>query len=414
MATQSSSVPLHRNRDFLLLWTGQAVSVLGSNISATAYPLLVLALTGSAANVGIVGFAATLPHALFQLPAGALVDRWDRRRLMLACDLGRIIAVSSVVVALAVGQLMIPHLIIVAFVEGALSVFFGLAEQAAVPHVVPTTQLTAALAQNEARVRGAAFLGQPLGGVLFGLSRIVPFLADVASYTVSLLTLLLIRSQFNAERTSERQHLVSEIREGISWLWRQPFLRTCALLVAGSNFMFQALVLTLIVLAQARGASPAVIGLMLGGFGAGGVLGAVAAPWLQQRLAPRFVIVGANWVWAALTPLIALAPNPYVIAVIAGGMAFVGPLWNVVIGAFELHLTPDALRGRVMSVGSLLAFGAIPLGSLVAGFLLEAIGPVATILVLAGWMGLIAVAATLSRSVRQAPRLDAVVSPVEA
>jgi predicted MFS family arabinose efflux permease len=220
--------------------------------------------------------------------------------------------------------------------------------------------------------------------------------------------LLLIRGRLNAERSAERPHLLAEMREGVSWLWQHPFLRTCALLVAGSNGMFQALVLTLIVLAQSRGAGPAEIGLMLGGFGAGGLLGAAVAPWLQSHLSPRLIVVGANWVWAALTPLILLAPNSLVLAVILGGMAVVSPLWNVVIGAYELRLTPDALLGRVMSVATLVSAGSIPLGSLAAGWLLEVVGPVTTTLVLSGWMLLIAMAATVSRSVRQAPRLDGI------
>ena len=414
MVAPSTPVPLYRNRDFLLLWSGQAASVVGSNIAATAYPLLVLSLTGSPASAGVVGFAATVPLVLFQLPAGALVDRWDRRRLMMVCDLGRILALASVVLALVPGRLSVPHLMVVAFIEGALSVFFRLAEHTALPHVVPEAQLTTALAQNEARVRGASLLGQPLGGVLFGLGRTIPFAVDTLSYVFSLCTLLLIRSRLNAERPAERPHLLAEVREGISWLWKHPFLRACALLVAGSNGMFQALVLTLIVLAQSRGAAPADIGLILGGFGAGGLLGAAIAPRLQSRLSPRLIVVGANWVWAALTPLILLAPNPLVLAVILGGMAVVSPLWNVVIGVYELRLTPEALLGRVMSVGSLFAVGAIPLGSLAAGWLLEVIGPVTTTLVLSGWMLLVAMAATVSRSVRQAPSLEAIETPERA
>ena len=395
---------LRDNRPFLLLWSGQAVSTLGSAVSATAMPLLVLGLTGSAASAGLVGFAATLPQALLQLPAGAAVDRWDRKRVMVVCDAGRCLALGALVAALLLGRAGLPLLVAAAFAEGAFAVFFGLAETAAVRHVVPDAHLGPALAQNEARVRGASFAGRPLGGVLYGLGQAVPFVADLVSYVVSLGTLLLLPGRFAPGRTAPPQRFDREVREGVAWLWAQPFLRTCALLVAASNFAFEALVLALIVLAGSRGAGPAEIGLMLGGFGAGGLLGAAVAPWAQARVAPRTVVVGSTWVWALLAPLLAVAPGIWALAAVAGAMAFVGPLWNVALGTYGLLLTPPELLGRVTSVSRLLAFGAIPLGSLAGGVLLQRAGPVATVAALAGWMLLVALAATAAPSVRRAPR----------
>jgi MFS family permease len=192
-------VPLRRNRDFALLWSGMAVSVLGSRISTIAYPLLVLALTDSPARAGFVGFLATLPYLALQLPAGALVDRWNRKRIMVACDVGRGIALASVVLALWLDAITLVHIMAVAFVEGTLFVFYNLAQSAAVRNIVPLEQLPQALAQNEARERGAVLLGQPLGAILFGVARWVPFLADTLSYVASLLTLALIRKEFQVD-----------------------------------------------------------------------------------------------------------------------------------------------------------------------------------------------------------------------
>lgn len=398
--------PLRRNRDFLLLWSGMAVSVLGSRVSTIAYPLLVLYLTGSPADAGLVGFLATLPYLLFQLPAGGLVDRWDRKRVMLACDAGRALALASLVVAVWSERVGLPQIMAVAFVEGSLFVFYNLAQSAAVRNVVPPEQLPLALSQNEARERGAYLLGQPLGGILFGVARWVPFLADALSYLVSMATLLLIRRDFQAERPRARRALHAEIREGLGWLWRQPFLRATAILVAGSNFLFQALVLVVIVVATGRGASPNTIGLMLAGFGLGGVLGALAAPWLQRYVPMKLVVVGANWVWALLMPLVAFAPGPYALGAVLAAMAFVGPAWNVVIGAYQLTITPDRLLGRVTSAETLLAYGAIPLGSLAAGLLLEWVGAVPATIALSVWMALLALAATASRGIRNAPSLE--------
>jgi MFS family permease len=399
--------PLRRNRDFLLLWSGQALSALGARASSVAFPLLALALTGSPAQAGLAGFLGSLPYFLVQLPAGALVDRVNRKRLMIACEVGRALALGSLVVALALDRATIAQVLVVAFVDGTLFVFFGLAETAAVPHVVPREQVGAALSTNEARVRAAGLLGPPLGGFLYGIGRLVPFLADAATYGLSIVTLLAIRADFEDRRPPPGTHILADVREGLAWLLRNAFLRDCALLVAGSNLMFQALVLVLIVLARERGASPGEVGLVLAGFGAGGVAGALVAPVVQRRLPASVVVIGANWVWAALVPLLALAPGVLAIGAVAAAMAFVGPAWNVVIGTYQLLLAPDRLRGRVESVGMLISWGAIPLGSLSGGFLIDAFGARATALAFSGWMLAIALAATASPHVRRAPSLSA-------
>jgi predicted MFS family arabinose efflux permease len=395
--------PLRRNRDFQLLWIGQAVSALGSRASTVAYPLLVLAVTGSPADAGIVGFAATIPYLALQLPAGVLVDRVDRRRAMILCDAGRLAVLAGLAAAVATGHAPLWLIAAAALAEGCLTVVFNLAELSAIQLLVPSEQLEPALAQNEARVRGAGLLGQPLGGALFGVGRAVPFAGDAISYAVSLLALAAIRRPLVAQEAGERRHPWAEMAEGLRWLWHQPFLRSTTLIVAGSNGLFQATTLAVIVVAKAHGASPAVVGLILAGWGVGGLAGAGAAAWLGRRLPAAAVVIGANWVWAALLPLVALAPRPLAIGTAGAGMAFVGPAWNVVLGSLEMRLTPPALLGRVQAVQMTAAFGAIPLGSLAGGFLLDLVGPADAVWALAGCMLAVAVVATLTPSVRRPP-----------
>ena len=394
---------LWRNRDFQLLWIGQAASALGSRASTVAYPLLVLALTGSPADAGIVGFAATIPYLVLQLPAGVLVDRIDRRRAMLACDAGRLLVLAGVAAAVATGNAPLWLLVLTALAEGCLTVVFNLAELSAIQLLVPSEQLEPALAQNEARVRGAGLAGQPLGGFLFGLGRAVPFAADAVSYGVSLVTLAAIRRSLVAADVEERRHPFTEMVEGLRWLWRQPFLRSTTLIVAASNGLFQAVTLAVIVVAKAHGASPAAIGFILAGWGVGGLAGAAGAGWLGKRLPAAAVVIGANWVWAVLLPIVALVPEPFAIGTAGAGMAFVGPAWNVVLGSIEMRLTPAALLGRVQAVQMTAAYGAIPLGSLIGGFMLDRLGPEEAVWALAGLMLLIAVIATLTPSVRRPP-----------
>ncbi|MGA8113752.1 MAG: MFS transporter, partial [Actinocatenispora sp.] len=398
---------LWRQRDFLLLWSGQIVSVLGARATLAAMPLLVLAISHSPARAGIVAAAAMLPQLLCQLPAGVLVDRWDRRIVMVVADTGRVLALASVPVALLVGHLTLGQLIIVSFVDGIGLVLFGLAENSSLPRVVPVTLLPAAIAQNEAKDRGAALVGKPLGGLLFEVGRAVPFLVDAVSYLLSLVSVLLIRTDLRPPRDPAPQRVWRQAAEGLRWLWRQRFLRATVLLVGMSNMVFQAQTLTVVVVARHQHASPATIGLVLGMSGGGGLLGALLAGKLHRLLPPRLVVIGVNWYWVVITPLLALAPSPPLVGLVAAASAFVGPLWNVVLGTYELTLVPPELLGRVQSAGMTVAWGVLPLGSLLGGFLLQSVGTTGTVLAMTGMLLVAAVAATVSPSVRHAPALPA-------
>ena len=402
------SRPLWRNRDFMLLRSGQAISVVGSRVSVIAFPLLVLALTRSPAQAGIVGFFNTLPYVLFTLPAGALVDRWDRKRVMILCDTGRGLSIGSVVLTLRLGHLSVVQLALVAFVEGTLSVFFTLSESAAVPRVVSPDQLTAAVSVNESTRRGAELIGPSVGGLLFSIGRALPFLADTISYLISVLSLLFIETTFQEQREGQATTLRQEIGEGLQWVWHQPFVRTSLFLVAGSNLLFEASSLIVIVLAQHLHASAAIIGVIFSLFGVGGVIGAVVAPWAQHRLSLSQIVIGANWVWALLWPLFAIVPQPLLLGLINATMAVAGAAWNVALGSYTLALIPDALRGRVRSISLLIAWGSIPVGAMLSGFLLQLVGPTSAVLITAAAMLGLAVAATLSPDLRNAPVIPAV------
>jgi MFS family permease len=404
--------PLWRNRAFLLLRGGQAVSVVGSAVSNVAFPLLVLALTGSPAQAGLVGFLGQLPQLLFNLPAGVYVDRWNRKLAMVICDVGRALALGSSAVALFLGQLSLLQLAMLACREGAFAVVYSLAEGAAVPRIVTKEQLPAAYAQNEAVRRSAGMVGQPLGGLLFGLGQILPFAADAISYAVSIVSLLFIRERFQGERPpAARRSLRADLMEGVRWLWGQPFLRTSTLLVAGTNLIFAANYLAVIVLAQERHSSPATIGLIFGAGGIGGLLGALLAGALARRLRLSWVVLSVNWLWALLWPLLALAPTAAAIGAIYALMVFAGPFWNVVLGSYARALVPDELQARVDGAGTTIAWGAIPLGSLLAGGLLQWVGPVSTMWILGALMLFIALAGTFSASIRNAPSLTRVGAP---
>lgn len=396
--------PLRRNRDFLLLWSGQVVSTVGSEVSQLAYPLLVLALTHSPRDAGIVGFARALPFLLFYLPAGAYVDRWDRKRVMLAADAGRALALGSVGLWIALGRPPLAWLAITSFVEGSLFVFFQLSEGAALPQIVPQEQLPQAIAQNQARQQGASLVGSPLGGAMYGLSRLLPFTADAVSYAISFVSLLFVRPAFQGEREPAQSTLRSEIGEGLGWLRRQPFMRAITACVAGTNFVHQALSLVLIVRLRNLGASPALIGAVFAITAVGSIAGAIAAPWVQRHVHPPVVVLGSLWIWPVQTAALFLIPSPLVIGAVTAAGFVAGPIFNVVVGAYRYALVPERLYGRVASAVLLFAWGSIPLGSLFAGYGIASWGARPMLLILAAMLLVIALAATASRDMRTAQR----------
>jgi MFS family permease len=418
MSTQLTSTPaadhrpLRRNRDFLLLWTGQVVSTVGMRVSALAYPLLVLYLTDSPLLAGLVASAQSIPFLLLYLPAGVLVDRWDRRRVMLIADGCRAVLLASIALALALRQLAYAQIIVVVFLDGSCFVFFQLAESAALPHLVPKQQLPTALAQIQARELGAELAGQPLGGALFALSHLLPFAADAISYVLSFVTLLFLRPglQTPADKTPIR--LFAEVREGLAWLWRQPIMRVMVGLIGATNLVLSALPLVVIVRARQLGAGPFLIGALLAFAGAAAIAGAVIAPWLQRHLPARILILGSLWIWSAATLLLVLMPTPLALGAAAGAPMMVVPAFNVVLGSYRYALAPDRLQARTMSSARLVAWGTIPLATLIAGSLLQAAGATVTLLALGGAMLAVATVATASRIVRNAPQV-ADLHPVE-
>jgi predicted MFS family arabinose efflux permease len=399
--------PLYRNRDYALLWVGQTLSLVGSQSSWVAYPLLVLSLTGSAAKAGVVGFASWIPYVLFQLPAGALVDRWDRKRTMLVCDALRALAVASIAVALPLGWLSFWQLVAVAFVERTLSIFFEPAETVALSRVVAPERISEAVARNNAREYTASLIGPPLGGVLYGISRLAPFAADAASYVVSFFSVAALRTPLASEPVVDRQPLRAEVKEGVQFIWRIPFLRDSALQAAGTNVTWASLALALIVVARRHGASGVEIGAMFALMGVGGILGSAASGPLLRRLSARILVLGSVWWWAALVALLVTTANPFLLGAGAGAALFLAPAWNGAVAGLRIRLTPNRLQGRVHAVDALLSFGARPFGLLLTGYLLDRIGGHETIAVIAGWTLLIAIGSMLSPALRHPPATEA-------
>ena len=405
VAEKPKTARLWSSRDWVLLWSGQLVSVVGTQVSQLAYPLLMLALTDSPAQAGFLSAARTIPYLLLGLPAGALVDRWDRRRVMIVCDAGRALALGSIPLALAFGWLSLAQLYAVALVEGTLNVFFNLAETAALTGVVTREQIPSATTLNEVTLSTGSMLGPALGGLIFAIGQGFAFLVDAISYAVSVFSVWLIRADLSAPRTADATRLLDDIREGVAWLWRQSLMRFLAFVVGGTVLIESGYMLVVIILAQRMDASPAAIGLVLGAGGVGSVVGAVLSGPAMRRLTFGQIAMGVHWIWVLLLPLYAIAPTPLALAAITAATYGITPIFFVTQYSYRLARIPDALQGRVNGVFRLFQFVGQPLGLALAGLLSEFIGPVRTVLVFSALLLALALSITLNRELRRAAKL---------
>lgn len=388
---------LWHNGNFLLLWSGQAVSTLGTSISTLALPLLLLALTHSPALAGFFFATRQLPYLIFSLPAGALVDRWDRRKTMIACDLVRWLVLGSVPLAFILGHLTLVQLYLVAFTDGTAYVLFSLAQISALPQVVASEHLPRAYALDTTMEDIGTVSGPSLGAFIIGLASAVEagallaYLVDSFSYLVSVLSLVCMRVSFQTERVTEGapRKLSQEIVEGLRFLWEQRHLRSMALLTALINFLFSPLNLVLIVLAQhPLHLSVQFLGLLLSAGGVGGIVGGVLAPWIRIRLRCGHILLLSVCVWLGATSLLVLASWPPLFIVGKCLLGFTWPAYGVTIVSYRLTLTPDNLQGRVNSAFRSLSFGSEPLGAAIGGLLLVFLGAQAVLgLIAAGLLG---------------------------
>lgn len=394
----------------MLLWSGQLVSSMGTRISGVAFPLLILAVTGSPAQAGGAAALSELPYLFLSLTVGALVDRWNRKYVMIICDIGRALCLASILFALLLGHLGIIQIYLVSLLEGTFFVFFNIAQSASLPSVVQEHQLSAAVAQNIATDGVTGLLGPSIGGALYNLMQGLPFLADAVSYLVSVLSLFLIRVPFQPRRDAalRPRQLHQQIIEGLTWLWHHPLLRFLALKSFLGNLTLSGTTLLVIIIAQRQHASSFVIGLLLAFGGIGGVLGALAANSVQKRLSFGQAMIGSSWIVTLVWPLYIIAPNTFVLGSLLLIQSFVLPIHNVVLMSYRLALVPEELRGRVTSVFRLISYGGFPLGLALTGVLIQRVGVTLTIFILLAGILTSTVATTLYSAVRNAPTLTQV------
>jgi MFS family permease len=392
-----------------MLWIGQLLSDTGSEIGLLAYPLLTLALTHSAVLAGLVGTARAITRLCLQLPAGALADRFDRQRTMIICDTVRAALMTVLGVLIAARLACWPIVLAVSLIEGGMGAFFDPAAMASLPGIVADGQLEEAWAAVEARTYTASLAGPALGGVLFGLSRAVPFLADAISYLVSFGTVRQIQGRFRPKRPARRQALWREVADGLEIVWQVPILRAVLITAPLVNFAFTGVIFTITLTLRQQGTSTSLIGLVQAIIMGGGLVGAIAAPRLQGRLQVGKAAIVVTLAGSALFCCAAvLIPSPLVALPVAGDLVL-APTVNAALFAVMLRTTPEEMRGRVSNTVVMVATTLATLAPLTAGLLVQHVSGHLAIGAFAATMAMAAVISLLLPGLRapDSPRTPA-------
>ncbi|MEU7176197.1 MFS transporter [Micromonospora tulbaghiae] len=399
---------LRHNRDFLLITVARTASKLGTQVTAVATPLLVLMMTGSATDAGLVAFAEGMALVLVLLPAGLLADRRDRRILMLCCDGGALLAVTGVIVLALVGDAPVLLLAVLAAATAGLGAALQPAAAAATRAVVPARDLRTATVFNETRNGVVHLAGPPLGGFLFGLAPALPFLVDAISYAVSLVAVALLRGPLGRSLTEPGESLPRQAVAGVRFLWRHPSLRFTLLSGAVLNFAFAGVLLAIIVVPVRNGASGLSAGTVMACVGLGAVAGSLVASWLTARIPTRWLILAVIWACGVLTAAMATTDNGLLLGALAGACVLVVPAANISMLTLQTLLTPGDLQGRANAATSFIALIVAPFGPALSGLLIDRVPAPMVFGSFAAVMLALAVVAALAPAVRAMPDLRSV------
>ncbi|MCZ0993060.1 MFS transporter [Streptomyces noursei] len=344
------TLPLRRNTNYHLLWGSQALSELGAQISVFALPLLVLMLTDSAVDAGAAGAVSALTRLVVLVPAGALIDRWHRKRIMLLCELSRVPMMVGLGLMLLGDGVAFGYILAVAVVDGAAAAMFAPAEEAALPQVVTKEQLPTAVSVSAARSYLATLAGPGIGGFLFTAHKALPFLVNGVTYAGSFVMLLFLRLKRpggagGTGTAGARRSLVGEIGEGIGWIWRRPVIRASMAVAVGVSVCFNALYLIVLTLAQRAKIPAAEIGAIGVLVGAGGLAGALLAPRMHRLLTPRAAIILLGWLGAGVTPLLLVRTSGYLFGAVLAAIAFLAPTVQTAVVTYQMALTPTGCAG---------------------------------------------------------------------
>lgn len=359
--------------DFRRFWFAAASSNLGDGIRLGALPLLALSLTSDARLIALVSASTMVPWLLFGPIGGAIVDRVDRRRLMITGQLGRAILVGGLAILIAADAASIWMLVVVAFGLGVGEVFVDSSSQAAVPQLVEADQLDRANGQLITAITlFDEVVGVALGAALFGLATGLPFIVDAVTFVIGAALVFTISRPLQGERT-ETTTIRSDIAEGVKFLRGHRFLRGIMAAVATSNFAGNiAFGVLVVLLVEDLGASELAFGLVLGIGAIGGVLGSLMAPRLTEIFGRRRMLAVLPLVLVVSYLVNATANALWMVSLAFFVASFAIVCFNVPGQSIRQMVTPEPLLGRVVATFRMVGMSAAPLGAVLGGIITQA------------------------------------------
>jgi MFS family permease len=388
--------PLRTQRDFTLLWSGQAVSLLGSRLYGIAYLLWVLATTKSLATVGAVGSVTLAAYTAAQLPAGWLADRRDRRHVMMTCDVAAAIAALSVAAAAAAHWFSLPHMLAASVILGGAWAIRQIAESTSIPDLVPADTVTAAVGVTQTRAWVMGVLGPPLGGILFEVWCPLPFLVDGATYLIATGSVALLRTPLRSASGPEGSKWTG-LRDGLRRARSVPFIRSTALQAALTAFVVNASGLVVLDTLRHRSSSGTAVGLVFAAPAAAGCIGAALTPLLLSRIRTvRPALLLAPVVGTCGLALLLISNMGMSSAIGYGAIFLFQPLWLTIAESRWLMLVPSEVRGRVRAAVRLTTSAPAVIAFAVTGSAVQDLGNAPTCTLLAALLAVAAVSALIT------------------
>ncbi|MEI8238617.1 MAG: MFS transporter [Actinomycetota bacterium] len=376
----NTSHPARLSAAYWRLWTASAISNVGDGVLIAALPLLAVRTTHSRLSVGLISTFFAIPWLLFALPVGAVIDRVDRRKVLVVADSARAALIGIVALIAAVSSIHIWMLWVLAFGLGLGEVFFDSTSQTILPSIVPPAQLERANGlRYAAELTGNTFVGAPIGSVLFAIAVWLPFGVDAASFVVAAMLAASLRGSFRATGAAPHDSTSvmvptwrDDIKMGFRWMWRRPLLRNLAIAIALNNLAFAATESTLVLFAtEELGVSQKAFGLLIAIIGAGSIAAGVLGSWLVKKVGRRFAILVA-----ASTPVltmlsIGIVPITWWVVAMTTVQAVMITIWSIVAVSLRQQIVPDHLFGRVNAVYRWFSWGAMPIGALLGGLIAQ-------------------------------------------
>lgn len=391
-------------RSYWTLWSASVVSNIGDGVAAIAYPWLASAITRDPVLIALIAVAQRIPWLVFSLPAGVITDRLDRKKIMSWTSVFRAVLTGFVALAVFASRDSLPSpsevadgavgnsnvglyvvLVVASLLFGMAEVLFDNSAQTILPAIVEPEGLEKA----NGRLWGAemvanSFVGPPLASLMIGVAFVLPFLFDMSTFAIAAVLIFTISGVFTASGVDstaselERQGFWTEIKEGVSWLWKHPLLRPMAIILGLMNGLGMVTFATFILFAQeVLGVDAFTFALIMMVGAVGGILGAVTAPKISARLGSGTSLYLTLISGVATGLIIGFANEWLLVAAMFGVFTLSGSLWNVITVSLRQTIIPDHLLGRVNSVYRFFAWGMMPVGLLIGGLMVsgaEAVG----------------------------------------